>query len=128
MYFRYMKFAEGEGILPFIYPAVFLLIFGAIVACFKVKQTNKQAFIPALFFMTVITVLEWVPVLRTDDDSWLYFMLFPLLICNVYQLLILNRLIHASQKELAEKRANKAGVTKKMMTQEKKDKIKIKEV
>ena len=129
VYFRYMKFAvEGEGILPFVYPAVFLLIFGVIVAYFKVKQTNKQAFIPALFFMTVITVLEWVPVLRTDDDSWLYFMLFPLLICNVYQLLILNRLIHASQKELAEKRANKAGVTKKIMTEKKKDKIKIKEV
>ena len=66
--------------------------------------------------------------LHLDRDRWLYFMLFPLLICNVYQLLILNRLIHASQKELAEKRANKAGVTKKMMTQEKKDKIKIKEV
>ncbi|MGE8081709.1 KinB-signaling pathway activation protein [Peribacillus loiseleuriae] len=117
VYFRYMNFAdEGEGILPFVYPAVFLLIFGAIVAYLKVKQTNKQAFIPALFFMTVITVLEWVPVLRTDDDSWLYFMLFPLLVCNVYQLLILNRLIHASQKELAAKRANKAAVTKKAVT------------
>ncbi|MFJ7978548.1 KinB-signaling pathway activation protein [Peribacillus sp. NPDC096379] len=129
VYFRYTEFADkGEGVLPFVYPALFLLIFGAIVAYFKVKQTNKQAFIPALFFMTVITVLEWVPVLRTDDDSWLYFMLYPLLICNVYQLLILNRLIHASQKELAEKRVNKAAVTKKMMTPKKKDKIKIKEV
>ncbi|WP_084552201.1 KinB-signaling pathway activation protein [Bacillus cihuensis] len=129
VYFRYINFADkGEGVLPFVYPAVFLLIFGAIIAYIKVKQTNKQAFIPALFFMTVITVLEWVPVLRTDDDSWLYFMLYPLLACNVYQLLILNRLIDASQKELATKRAKQATITNKMMTQKKKDQINIKEV
>ena len=54
--------------------------------------------------MVVATTVEWTPVLRGDDESWLYFMLFPLLACNAYQLLVLNKLIERSQKELASKR------------------------
>jgi KinB signaling pathway activation protein len=109
VYFRYNKFAEiGEGILPYIAPAVLILIFGVVTAYFKVKQTNKSAFIPALFFMTVVTIIEWVPVLRLNDLNWVYLMLFPLLICNAYQLLILYRLHEASQKEREAKLENPA--------------------
>jgi len=60
-----------------------------------------------LFFMVVVTVLEWVPVLKTNDEGWLYFMLFPLLVCNAYQLLVLSKLIEISQKELADRRGRK---------------------
>jgi KinB signaling pathway activation protein len=93
VYFRYKAFAKnGEGILLYIAPAILLLIVGLIVAYFKVKQTNKSAYIPALFFMIVVTIIEWVPILRPNEVSWVYLMIFPLIICNAYQLLILHKL------------------------------------
>jgi KinB signaling pathway activation protein len=108
IWLRYINFSNNnDDILSYIAPAILLLGLGTIVAYFKMKQTNKQAFIPALFFMTVVTILEWMPILRTNDESWLYFMLFPLLICNAYQLLVINKLIDRSKKELSEKNAKK---------------------
>ncbi|MFT9598538.1 KinB-signaling pathway activation protein [Mesobacillus sp.] len=100
VYLRYDVFAEsGESIMPYIGLAVIVLAAGVIVAFMKVKQTNKDAFIPALFFMVVVTVIEWVPVLRVNEHSWLYLMLFPLLACNAYQLLVLHKLNQKSQEE-----------------------------
>jgi KinB signaling pathway activation protein len=78
------------------------LIAGLVTAFIKAKQTNKEAFIPALFFMVVVTVIEWVPVLRVNEHSWLYLMLFPLLICNAYQVLVLHKL---NQKSIEERKA-----------------------
>ncbi|MDQ0856685.1 KinB-signaling pathway activation protein [Bacillus sp. V2I10] len=93
IYFRYQLFAaEGESILSYILLALFLVIFGLAVAYIKMKQTNKMAFIPALFFMIVVTAVEWVPALRVNEGDWLYLMLIPLLICNAYQLLLLTKL------------------------------------
>ena len=77
-------------------------------AYFKVKQTIKIAIIPALFLMTVVTIIDWVPVLRLNDLNWVYLMIFPLLICNAYQLLILYRLNESSQKERVAKIENPA--------------------
>ncbi|WP_102264881.1 KinB-signaling pathway activation protein [Mesobacillus jeotgali] len=100
VYLRFNAFAEsGESIMPYIGLAVIVLVAGLIVAFMKVKQTNKEALIPALFFMTVVTVIEWVPVLRVNEHSWLYLMLFPLLACNAYQLLVLHKLNQKSQEE-----------------------------
>lgn len=93
IYFRYKLFAEkGESITSYIVIAIVIFLISLIVAYFKSKDTNKRAFIPALFFMFVISVIEWVPALRANDDSWLYLMLFPLLICNAYQLIILPKI------------------------------------
>jgi KinB signaling pathway activation protein len=94
VYFRYQWFAkEGEGVgIYFAFP-LFILAYGLIVAYIKSKETTKQAFIPALFFMVVVTTIEWVPALRANEESWLYLMLFPMMICNSYQLLLLHRLI-----------------------------------
>ncbi|MBT2683755.1 KinB-signaling pathway activation protein [Bacillus sp. ISL-37] len=100
VYLRFNAFAEsGDSIMPYIGLAVIVLVAGLIVAFMKVKQTNKEALIPALFFMIVVTVIEWVPVLRVNEHSWLYLMLFPLLACNAYQLLVLHKLNQKSQKE-----------------------------
>nr|WP_246628946.1 KinB-signaling pathway activation protein [Mesobacillus maritimus] len=100
VYLRYEVFAaENESLLPYIGLALVVFIAGLIVAYLKSKQTNKMAFIPALFFMIVVTVIEWVPVLRVNEESWVYLMLFPLLICNAYQLLMLPRLNERSLKE-----------------------------
>lgn len=103
VYFRFNSFAEkGESILPYLGLAVIVLIAGIVTAFIKAKQTNKEAFIPALFFMVVVTVIEWVPVLQVNEHSWLYLMLFPLLICNAYQLLVLHKL---NQKSIEERKA-----------------------
>jgi KinB signaling pathway activation protein len=103
VYLRYDAFAEkGESIYPYIGLALIVLAAGLVIALMKAKQTNKEAFIPALFFMVVVTVIEWVPVLRVNEENWVYLMLFPLLACNAYQLLVLHKL---NQKSLEERQA-----------------------
>ncbi|MFK2826887.1 KinB-signaling pathway activation protein [Bacillus sp. B190/17] len=92
VYFRFQAFADkGESLLPYISLAVLLLLVGLITAFFKAKQSNKSVFISALFFMIVVTVLEWLPVLQANDEKWLYIMLFTLLPCNSFQLLALPK-------------------------------------
>ncbi|PEL01605.1 KINB signaling pathway activation protein [Bacillus toyonensis] len=99
VYLRSVLIANGEVSLGNnILVAGILFVFGAIVAYIKSKETNKKAFVPALFFMVVVTILEWVPALRINDTDWLYFMVIPLLLCNAYQLLILHRLIGKTSK------------------------------
>ncbi len=94
VYFRYAVFAEkGESILSYILTALFILIIGLVTAYIKQKETNKQAFIPALFFIVVVTILEWIPGLQSNDPKWLWLILIPLLVSNVWQLLTLHRLI-----------------------------------
>lgn len=88
----YFRHPEGQALLPYLLPAIFLLLYGVIVAYVKAKETNKGAFVPALFFLIVVTTLEWFPALRTDNEDWLYLMFFPLLISNTWQLLLLHRL------------------------------------
>ncbi|MEW5323289.1 KinB-signaling pathway activation protein [Geobacillus thermoleovorans] len=99
VYFRYMAFADkGDSIIPYMLVALFILAVGLAVAYVKSAQTNKGAFVPALFFMVVVTVIEWFPVLRINDRDWLYLMLIPLLVCNAYQLLILHKLTGAAKQ------------------------------
>ncbi|WP_053364807.1 KinB-signaling pathway activation protein [Bacillus sp. FJAT-27245] len=108
IYLRYISFAkEGEGAVSYVIPALIVLVAGLAAAWQKMRQTNKEAFIPALFFMVVGTVFEWVPVLRVNDGSWFYLMLIPLLVCNSYQLLVLHKLNEKSleeRKKLQEKK------------------------
>ncbi|WP_242214932.1 KinB signaling pathway activation protein KbaA [Bacillus cereus group sp. BfR-BA-01383] len=99
VYLRSVLIANGEVSLGNnIFVAGMLFVFGAIVAYIKSKETNKKAFVPALFFMVVVTILEWVPALRINDTDWLYLMVIPLLLCNAYQLLVLHRLIGKTSK------------------------------
>lgn len=100
VYLRYVSFAKaGDSVLPYIGLAFFITVVGLLVAFFKMKQTNKNAFIPAFFFMIVATIVEWVPVLRVNERSWLFLMLFALLACNAYQILILHKLNAQSESE-----------------------------
>jgi len=108
VYLRYDNFADpGDSVLPYFGPAIILLIGALAAAWYKVKQTNRDAFIPAVFFMIVVTLVEWVPVLRVNEHSWLYLMMFALMACNAYQLLILHKLNIQSQQE-RQKRENQA--------------------
>jgi KinB signaling pathway activation protein len=100
VYLRYIAFAEeGSSLLPYLGLALLIFLPGLAVAFLKSRQTNSSAFVPALFFMVVATTLEWVPVLRVDEQSWVYLMVFPLLVCNAYQLLMLPRLNQRSREE-----------------------------
>ncbi|PYZ95698.1 KinB activator protein [Alteribacter lacisalsi] len=93
MLFRYWAFGTAEetitdyAILPFL-----LLVYAVIVAYLKAKDTNFTAFIPALFFMVVVTTIEWIPALRENDMTFLLTAIVPLLVANTWQLLVLHRL------------------------------------
>jgi len=100
VYLRYNAFAEeNESLFPYIGLAVMVFVAALGIAYLKAKQTNRTAFIPALFFMIVISVIEWLPVLMVNEKSWVYLMAFPLLVCNAYQLLMLPKLNEKSQQE-----------------------------
>lgn len=104
IYLRYITFGDDGSLISYIGLAGLVLAVGLVVAYVKMKQTNKQAFIPALFFMTVFTVIQWVPVLVENDPGWLYFMLWPLLVCNSYQLLTLHKINERIAREVEKKR------------------------
>lgn len=92
VYFRFQLFGkDGETITPYILLMLYVLIVGGIVAYFKRMDTKKETFIPALFFMVVITTIEWFPALRVNEQDWLLLMLIPIQVCNAYQLLMLPR-------------------------------------
>lgn len=95
VYLRYQAF--GESVTSYILFAGIIFVVGVIVAFIKAKLTNKGAFVPALFFMITITAIELIPVLTVNERSWIDFMLYPILVCNSYQLLILHKLNEWSQ-------------------------------
>lgn len=108
IYLRFQKFAgEGESLLPYIGVAIFILIAGLITAYFKAKTTSRTTFVSALFFMVVITILEWLPVLGVNDEGWLFLMIFPLIACNAYQLLVLPKYNRLSEEDTARRLAAK---------------------
>ncbi|MFB4166103.1 KinB-signaling pathway activation protein [Alteribacillus sp. JSM 102045] len=104
IYLRYVAFAsEEETIAGYMIMPVLLIIYCIFVAFRKQQETNKETFVPALFFMFVVTTIEWVPALtvdRVNETKWLWIYLTPLLTANTWQLLILHRLtgIGASNK------------------------------
>lgn len=101
VYLRHKLFAEdGESVTLYILLAVAIFLVGCIIAYVKRVQTNKAAFVPALFFMFVVTTIEWFPALRVNEQNWLYLMLIPLLVCNAYQLLILPKLTSGKVSEV----------------------------
>ncbi len=92
VYFRYKAVSGEAGVASFFVLPAALLLFGWAVAYLKSKETNSKAFIPALFFMVVITSVELVPAFQADDSDWVMLMLPAVLFCNTYQLLVLHRL------------------------------------
>ncbi|MCM2677644.1 KinB-signaling pathway activation protein [Alkalicoccobacillus plakortidis] len=99
-YLRYAAFAEaGESIWSYMVTPVLLLIYGLVIAAIKAKDTNRQAFIQALFFIVVVTTIEWVPALTANDPKWLWIYFTPLLAANTWQLLILHRLTGSGKQE-----------------------------
>lgn len=72
---------------------IFILLAAIIVSYFKVKSTNISALIPTLFFMTAISIVEIIGVLRIGVDSATVFIVVPLIACNAFQILMLHRIL-----------------------------------
>lgn len=70
-----------------------ILIVSIGVAYFKAKWTNPSAWIPTLFFMIAITIVETVGGLRIGVNTATAFIVIPLMSCNAYQILILHRVV-----------------------------------
>lgn len=95
----------------FILMSLAILVYGLIIARIKAVQTHQRAFVPALFFMVVITAIEWVPGLRTGEVDFAAIMIITLLVCNTYQLLQLHKLTESAPQKNKGK-ANRAKVQK----------------
>ncbi|WP_328805644.1 KinB-signaling pathway activation protein [Paenibacillus apii] len=70
-----------------------ILIAALAVAHFKVRDTNASAWIPTFFFMTGITIVELIGVLRIGVDNATLFIVVPLVACNAFQILRLHRIL-----------------------------------
>lgn len=92
-----------------------VLLAGLIVSYFKMRQTNRAAFIPALFVMVVILTLELSLVLRAADKAFILLMLTTLFAANAYQLLILHHVTKVDpehQRRLEERRKQRLALQK----------------
>ncbi|MEK5029845.1 KinB-signaling pathway activation protein [Paenibacillus sp. FSL R7-0302] len=72
---------------------VAILFIALIVSWLKMRSTNSSAWVPTFFFMTAITIVEIIGVLRIGVDSATIFILVPLIACNAFQILMLHRVL-----------------------------------
>src|SRR5699024_4048391 len=87
VYFPY-KALEETSVFVFILMSAAILAYGWVIAKIKAKETNKSAFMPALFLMVVITSIDWVTGLQTSGTDYAWVMIFRVLDCNRYHLLM----------------------------------------
>ena len=119
--FRFVPGAESTQDW-LIYGGLLVVLVGSAVATAmkKVKMTNKpHILIPTMFFMIVVTSLEWIIALmgRTENiDTYVSLLLFPLLAVNAYQILMLpkyNMQSEIDRKKLEERRKARQVTSKK---------------
>lgn len=125
IFFRF-RLTSGETGRTLLYLTLLasLVVVATITAYLKAKWTKKHTLISALFFMIVITTLEWLPALMVRSgniDTWVTILLFPLLAVNSYQILALpkyNRMSDVdkakldARREARRKKAKKAASSK----------------
>ncbi|OAB35112.1 KinB-signaling pathway activation protein [Paenibacillus glacialis] len=70
-----------------------ILIVSVAVAYFKARMTNASAWIPTLFFLIAVTIIEIVGGLKINVDNATALLVIPLLACNAFQILILHRIV-----------------------------------
>ena len=110
--FRFAPDADSAGDWLF-YIGLLLFLVGAAIATAiqKVKMTGKKhVLISAIFFMIVVTSLEWIIALMGREENintYVAWLLFPLVAVNAYQLLMLpkyNERSNQDRKKLEERR------------------------
>lgn len=101
VYLRYAYFATaGETWIQYVWFPLFILAVSLFVAWRKSVATNFRAFSSTVFFMFVFTVIELLPALKENNVKSLWFMLIPLLVCNMWQIMQLHRLLPEDAKEV----------------------------
>ncbi|WP_240941891.1 KinB-signaling pathway activation protein [Paenibacillus sp. HB172176] len=79
-----------------------LIAASLIAAWYKVKQTNKSAFVPTVFLMYVVTFIEAWPALQGETNiAAIIFMVTPLFLCNAYQNMMMHRLLKKTEADSA---------------------------
>ena len=118
IFFRFrLTSADTERSLLYLGLLLTLVVVAGVTAYLKAEWTKKHTLVSALFFMIVITTLEWLPALMVRSgniDSWVTILLFPLLAVNAYQILALpkyNRMSDADKVKLDERRAARKTAT-----------------
>lgn len=82
-----------SSVFAYMIEPILLLLIAILTAYAKVKLTNPKAWIPTIFFIFVVTAIEWIPGLNKDDNyGSMLMMIMPLLFCNVWQVLQLHRI------------------------------------
>lgn len=102
--FRFAPEAQDFKDWLFYSGLLIFLIFGAIATAIKkVQLTNKKhVLVSSLFFMIVVTSLEWIIALmgrQENIDTYVALLLFPLLAVNAYQLLTLPKYNAKSEED-----------------------------
>jgi KinB signaling pathway activation protein len=92
-YLRYVYYGQGGSFIPYIWLPLIILVVSVAVSYYKMKLTNRSAFIPTLFIMSTITILEAVPALRLEHAASTLFTLVPLMACNAWQVLTLHKIV-----------------------------------
>jgi len=95
-----------------------ILIGGLIIAFLKVRETNRTAFVPALFVMIVILTLELSLVLRTGEKGEIMLMLVPIFVATAFQLMRLHHVTKVDpehQKRIEERRRKRLEMQKQRM-------------
>lgn len=110
--FRFAPTAENAKDWLFYGGLLIFLIFSAIATAIKKVQLTekKHVLISSIFFMIVVTSLEWIIALmgrQGNIDTYIALLLFPLVAVNAYQLLALpkyNKKSEDDRKKLEERR------------------------
>lgn len=96
VYLRYTGAEDGGSWVQYIALPLVILLVSVIVAERKVKETNRSARLPTLFFMCVVTIMEAIPAFNLNEAAYTTIMVVPLLACNAWQILVLHRILPAA--------------------------------
>ena len=72
---------------------IVLFVATHLVAKQKARETNEAAYVPAMFFLIVITTIEAWPALKQDEFKAITWMIVPLFLCNAWQIMQLHKLL-----------------------------------
>ncbi|WP_018131490.1 KinB-signaling pathway activation protein [Effusibacillus pohliae] len=96
IYLRYLTQGQGTGaIWPYVGFASWPLAIALAVAWVKAKVSGKNAFVPALFFLYVFTIIEWYVALKSGQPGLTIVIGTILLACNSYLILLLGRILRS---------------------------------
>lgn len=93
VFLRITNSKNSETMSSYFILPIILLIISIAVSYWKSKLTNRNAFVPTLFFMFAVSILEAVPALKLDMAASTIFMLAPLLVSNAWQILTLHKIL-----------------------------------